>query len=79
MAKGKGLKPKTQVVTAPKKEKGPKPDYKIQKAGKEEMKDIYAKDIDTAKRRLNTAAAKDKWIYHLEYKTLVKSKHNQPK
>lgn len=75
MGKGKGSKPaaKKEVV---RKEKGPKPDYKIPKLDREIYKEMYAKDLETARARLVHAPKKDKWIYYIEYKTLKEEKHN---
>ena len=65
--------PKKEVI---RKEKGPKPDYKIPKFDKGSYKEVYAKDIDAARARLVHAATKDKWIYYAEYRALKETRYN---
>lgn len=74
MAKGGSQKSAKKEVV--RKEKGPKPDYKIPKFDRESYKDVFAKDIESARARLIHAPAKDKWIYYIEYKVLKEEKHN---
>jgi hypothetical protein len=74
MAKNSGkAAAKKEVV---KKEKGPKPDYKIPRYNRDDSKEVYAKDIEHARTRLIHAPSKDKWIHYIEYRTLKEEKHN---
>ena len=59
-----------------KKEKGPKPDFKIPKIPRDVFKETYARDLEHARMRLIAAPAKDKWIYEIEYQVLKQEKHN---
>lgn len=74
MAKGSSQKSTKKEIA--RKEKGPKPDYKIPKFDRESYKDVFARDIESAKVRLIHASSKDKWIYYIEYKALKKEKYS---
>jgi hypothetical protein len=73
--KGSGKKPATKEVKV-KKEKGPKPDYKIPKLSRDVFKDIYPATLEQARAQLIAAKAKDKWIYEVAYQVLKQEKHN---
>ena len=76
MAKKPSGKSNSSKDVKVKKEKGPKPDYKIPKIPKDIFKEVFPSTLEQARAQLIAAKAKDKWIYETAYQVLKQEKHN---